>query len=124
MKEPAGLESSVGSAERLCQEVNDLLAKVWSTLDHVHDISAPESTSNTMAGILETLAVKEDGEDPLVAAVRRQVTIGSESVFSMLMMHGLSSTPTRSRARTRKTRTDATSLPRPTLSAPATCLPG
>jgi hypothetical protein len=28
MKEPIGLESSVGSAERLCQEVNDLLAKV------------------------------------------------------------------------------------------------
>jgi hypothetical protein len=42
-----------------------------------------------MAGILEALAVKEDGEDPLVAAVRRQVTIGSESIFSMLMMHGV-----------------------------------
>jgi hypothetical protein len=89
MKEPAGLESSVGSAERLCQEVNDLLAKVRSTLDRVRDISAPESTNNTMAGILEALAVKENGEDPLVAAVRRQVTIGSESVFSMLMMHGV-----------------------------------
>jgi hypothetical protein len=71
MKEPAGLESSVGSAERLCQEVNDLLAKVRSTLDHVRDISSLESTSNTMADILEALAVKEDGEDPLVAAVRR-----------------------------------------------------
>jgi hypothetical protein len=69
--------------------VNDLLAKVRSTLDRVHDISAPESTSNTMVGILEALAVIEDGEDPLVAAVRRQVTIGSESVFSMLMMHGV-----------------------------------
>jgi hypothetical protein len=67
--------------------VSDLLAKVWSTLDRVHDISTPESTSNTMAGILEALAAKEDGEDPLVAAVHRQVTIGSESVFSMLMMH-------------------------------------
>jgi hypothetical protein len=89
MKEPAGLESSVGSTERLCQEVNDLLAKVRSTLDRVRDISAPESTSNTMAGILEALAVKENGEDPLVAAVCRQVTIGSESVFSMLMMHGV-----------------------------------
>jgi hypothetical protein len=33
--------------------------------------------------------VKEDGEDPLVAAVRRLVTIGSESIFSMLMMHGV-----------------------------------
>jgi hypothetical protein len=89
MKEPAGLESSVGSTERLCQEVNDLLAKVRSTLDRVRNISAPESTSSTMAGILEALAVKEDGEDPLVAAVRRQVTIGFESAFSMLMMHGV-----------------------------------
>jgi hypothetical protein len=89
MKEPAGLESSVGSAKRLCWEVCDLLAKVRSTLDRVRDISAPESTSSTMAGILEALAVKDDGEDPLVVAVRRQVTIGSESVFSMLMMHGV-----------------------------------
>jgi hypothetical protein len=89
MKEPAGLKSSVGSTERLCQEVGDLLAKVRSTLDRVRNISTPESTSNTMAGILKALAVKEDGEDPLVAVVRRQVTIGSESVFSMLMMHGV-----------------------------------
>jgi hypothetical protein len=42
-----------------------------------------------MAGIIEALAVKEDDEDPLVAAVRRQVTTGFESVFSMLMMHGV-----------------------------------
>jgi hypothetical protein len=89
MKEPAGLESSVGSAERLCQEVCDLLAKVRLTLDRVRDVSIPDSTSNTMADILEALAVKTDGEDPLVVAVRRQVTIGSESVFSMLMMHGV-----------------------------------
>jgi hypothetical protein len=89
MKEPAGLESSVGSAERLYREVRDLLAKVRSTLDRVRDISAPESTSSTMAGILKALAVKEDGEDPLVAAVRRQVTTSSESFFSMLMMHGV-----------------------------------
>jgi hypothetical protein len=89
MKEPAGLESSVGNAERLCREVRDLLAKVRSTLDRVRDITTPESTSSTMAGILEALAVKEDGEDPLVAAVHRQVTTGSESVFSMLMMHGV-----------------------------------
>jgi hypothetical protein len=71
MKEPAGLEPSVGSAERLCQEVSDLLAKVRSTLDRVRDVSIPESTSNTMAGILEALAVKADGEDPLVAVVHR-----------------------------------------------------
>jgi hypothetical protein len=89
MKEPAGLKSSVGSTERLCQEACDLLAKVRSILDRVRDVSIPDSTSNTMAGILEALLVKADGEDPFVAAVRRQVTIGSESVFSMMMMHGV-----------------------------------
>jgi hypothetical protein len=87
MKEPAGLESSIGNAEHICREVRDLLAKVRSTLDRVRDISAPELTSSTMVGILKTLAVKEDGEDPLVATVHRQVTTGSESAFSMLMMH-------------------------------------
>jgi hypothetical protein len=70
-KKPAGLESSVGNAERLYRKVRDLLAKVWLTLDRVHDISAPESTSSTMAGILKALAVKEDGKDPLVAAICR-----------------------------------------------------
>jgi hypothetical protein len=89
IKEPTGLESSVGIAERLCQEVRDLLTKVRLTLDRVRDVSIPDSTSDTMAGILEALAVKTNGEDPLVSAVRRQVTISSESVFSMLMMHGV-----------------------------------
>jgi hypothetical protein len=69
MKEPAGLEPCVGIAEHLCQEVRDLLAKVRRTLDHVRDVSIPDSTSNTMAGILEALAVRADGEDPLVAVV-------------------------------------------------------
>jgi hypothetical protein len=50
-------------------------------------MSIPDLISDTMAGILEALVVKPDGEDPLVAAVHRQVTIGSESVFSMMMMH-------------------------------------
>jgi hypothetical protein len=89
MLEPTGLESSVENAERICQEVRDLLAKARSMLDRVLDISAPESTSTTMAGILEALAMKENCEDPLVAAVRRQVTTGSEFIFSMLMMHGV-----------------------------------
>jgi hypothetical protein len=71
MKEPAGLKSSVGITEHLCQEVCDLLAKVRRMLDHVSDVSIPDSTSNTMAGILKALAVKADGEDPLVAAVCR-----------------------------------------------------
>jgi hypothetical protein len=42
-----------------------------------------------MNGVLEALAVKKDGEDPLIVVVRRQVITGSESVFSMLMMHGV-----------------------------------
>jgi hypothetical protein len=71
MKELAGLESSVGTAERLCQEVDDLLAKVQSTLARVQDMSIPDLISDTMAGILEALAVKPDGEDPLITAVRR-----------------------------------------------------
>jgi hypothetical protein len=87
--EPAGLDASVKTAERVCQEGWSLLAKVHSMLDRVRDVSAPESTSTTMAGVLEALALREDGEDPVIAAVRRQVTIGSESVFSMMMMHGV-----------------------------------
>ena len=87
MKEPAGLESSVGTAERLSREVSSFLAKVRSTLIRVRDTSIPNSVSDTMARILEALTVKPGGEHPLVAAVHRQVTIGSESVFSMMMMH-------------------------------------
>jgi hypothetical protein len=87
MKEPARLEASVGLAERLSREVGNLLVRVQSTLVRVRDTSVPDSISDTIAGILEALAVKADGEDPLVAAVRRQVTISSESVFSMMMMH-------------------------------------
>jgi hypothetical protein len=87
--ELAGLESSIGDAEHVCQEVQKLLMKVHSTLDRVRDISTPESTSNTMNDVLEALVVKKDGEDPLIAVVRQQVITGSESVFSMLMMHGV-----------------------------------
>jgi hypothetical protein len=70
MKEPAGIESSVGLAERLSREVVNLLARVRSTLVRVRDTSVPDSINDTMAGILEALAVKADGEDPLFAAVR------------------------------------------------------
>jgi hypothetical protein len=87
MKEPAGLESNVSLAECLSREVGNLLARVRSMLVRVWDTSVPDSISDTIAGILEALAVKADGEDPLVATVHRQVTIGSESVFSMMMMH-------------------------------------
>jgi hypothetical protein len=71
MAEPAGLDASVQIAEHVCQEVRSLLAKVHSTLDRVRDVSAPESTSTTMAGVLEALALREDGDDPLIAAVCR-----------------------------------------------------
>jgi hypothetical protein len=87
--EPAGLDDSVETVEHVCQAVRSLLAKVHLTLDHVHDVSAPESTSTTMAGVLEALALREDGKDPQIAAVHRRVTIGSESIFSMMMMHGV-----------------------------------
>jgi hypothetical protein len=87
MKEPAGLESSVGAAERLSRQVCSFLAKVRSTLICIWDTSIPDSLGDIMVGILEALAVKPDGEDPLVVVVRRQVTIGSESVFSLMMMH-------------------------------------
>jgi hypothetical protein len=70
MKEPAGLKSSVGAAERLSWELCSFLAKVWSTLIRIRDTSIPDSLGDTMAGILDALAVKPDGEDPLVAAVR------------------------------------------------------
>jgi hypothetical protein len=71
MKEPAGLESSVGAAERLSREVCSFLAKVQSTLIRVRDTSIPNSVSDTMVGILEALVVRPDGKDPLVVAVRR-----------------------------------------------------
>jgi hypothetical protein len=87
--EPAGLDASVETVEHVCQEVRNLLAKVHSTLDRVRDVSAPESTTTTMAGVLEALALREDGKDPLIVAVHRQVTISSESIFSMTMMHGV-----------------------------------
>jgi hypothetical protein len=69
--EPAGLETSIETMEHVCQEVRNLLAKVHSTLDRVCDVSAPESTSTTMADVLEALALRKDSEDPLIAVVRR-----------------------------------------------------
>jgi hypothetical protein len=71
MKEPARLESSVGTTERLSREVCSFLANVRSTLIRVRDTSIPDSVSDTMTRILEALAVKPDGGDPLVVAVRR-----------------------------------------------------
>jgi hypothetical protein len=71
MTEPARLESSVENAERVCQEVQDILEKARSTLDRVCDIFALESMSTTMVGVLEALSVKEDGEHPLVVVVHR-----------------------------------------------------
>jgi hypothetical protein len=69
--EPAGLESSVEEAGHVCQEVRNLLAKAQSMLDRVRDISAPESMSTTLTGVLKALALREDGGDPLITVVRR-----------------------------------------------------
>jgi hypothetical protein len=87
VKEHADLDASIETTEHVCQEVRHLLAKAHSTLECMRDVSIPKSTSVTTAGIIEALAPKEGGEDPLVTAVHRQVTTGSESIFSMLMMH-------------------------------------
>jgi hypothetical protein len=77
-----------------------------------------------MAGILEALAVKPDGEDPLVAAVRRHVTIGSESVFSLMMMHEVQFDAEKVTSTSRKMLTDVTSRPRAMLLEHATWLLG
>jgi hypothetical protein len=61
----------VGDVEHVCQGVQKLLTKVHSTLHCVREISTPELTSSTMNGVLEALAVKEDGEDLLIATVHR-----------------------------------------------------
>jgi hypothetical protein len=90
--EPAGLESSVEDAEHVCQEVRNLLAKAQTMLDRVRDLSAPKLMSTTLTGVLEALALREDGEDPLITAVCQQVTTGSESVFSIMMIVVVSST--------------------------------
>jgi hypothetical protein len=81
------LDASVETVERVCPDLRSLMAKAHSTLECMWDVSIPESTRIMMAGIIEALTPKEDGEDPLVATVRQQVTTGSESVFSMLIMH-------------------------------------
>jgi hypothetical protein len=49
----------------------------------------PDSASVTIAGMVDTLALKEDGEDLMNIAMRRKVMIGSEFVFTMLMVHGV-----------------------------------
>jgi hypothetical protein len=39
------------------------MAKAHSMLDCIQDVSIPESTSITTAGIIDALALKESGED-------------------------------------------------------------
>jgi hypothetical protein len=63
------------------------MVKAHLMLERMRDVSIPDSTRIMMVGIIEALMPKEDGEDPLVAMVRHQVATGSESIFSMLMMH-------------------------------------
>jgi hypothetical protein len=63
--------------------------KVQSTLGCARDMFVPDSTGATIAGIVEALAPKADDKDPMNVAMRKQVTTGSESIFTMLMMHGI-----------------------------------
>jgi hypothetical protein len=46
-------------------------------------------TSATIACIVDGLAPKGDGEDQMNTAMHKQATTGSESVFTILMMHGV-----------------------------------
>jgi hypothetical protein len=49
----------------------------------------PDSTSATITGIVDAFTPKGDVEDQMNAAMRKQVITGSESIFTMLMMHGV-----------------------------------
>jgi hypothetical protein len=49
----------------------------------------PDSASVTIVGMVDALALKEDEEDPTNITMRRKVMIGSESVFTILMVHGV-----------------------------------
>jgi hypothetical protein len=60
----------------------------------------PDSMSATITGIVDALAPKEGGEDPMNVVVRQLVMTGSHSTFTMLMMHASSATLRRSQART------------------------
>jgi hypothetical protein len=85
----AGLDASIETTEHICWEVWSLLAKVHLMLERVRDMAVPDLTSATIAGMVKALAPKEDGKDPMNVIVRRQVTTRSESVFTMLMTHGV-----------------------------------
>jgi hypothetical protein len=85
----ANLEVSIEATERVCLDVRSLLMKVQSMLECVRDMVVPDSMSTTIAGIVEPLAPKVDDKDPMNVAVYKQVTIGSESVFTMLMINGI-----------------------------------
>jgi hypothetical protein len=59
----------------------------------------PDLMSATIASIVDALAPKEGGEDPMNVVVRQQVMTGSDSTFIMLMMHASSATLRRSQTR-------------------------
>jgi hypothetical protein len=67
----AGLEASVEATKRVCLGVQELLAKVQSMLRCVRDMGVPDLTSATIAGIVNALAPKGDGEEPMNATVRK-----------------------------------------------------
>jgi hypothetical protein len=59
----------VGMAERVCSGVQGLIKKVQSTLERMHDLIVPDSMSGTIAGMVDRLALKEGGEDPMDVAM-------------------------------------------------------
>jgi hypothetical protein len=64
-----------------------LLAKVQLTLERVRDVIIPDSISGTVASIVDSLALKDGEEDPIDLTMHRKVMVGSEYVFTMLMVH-------------------------------------
>jgi len=49
----------------------------------------PEASADTVPQMVDALAPRSDGEDPLGAAVQKQVMTGAKSVFTMLLLHGV-----------------------------------
>jgi hypothetical protein len=83
------LEASIEVTEHVCLGVWELLAKVQSMLGRVSDMVVPGSTSATIAGIVDALTLKKDGEDPMNIVVCKKVMTSSKSIFTMLLMHGV-----------------------------------
>jgi len=83
------LAEEVSAIHGACVRVNGLLEKVQSTLGRVRVEVAPEASADTIPQMVDALAPKGNGEDPVDAAVQKQVMTGAKSVFTMLLLHGV-----------------------------------